>query len=430
MTQADRDRLVALKKAKDKKMTQRQAAEELKISERQVRRLLVRLRKVGDKAVVHGLRGRSNRRIDEEQREKAVEILKQDVYKGFGPTLASEYLAKKHDLQLSKETVRKWMRAAGLWRARKQRLTEIHQWRERRERFGELVQWDTSTHEWLEGRGERIYLIKMIDDATSRLLARFVRSDSTAENMAVLESYVLRFGRPLEFYTDKASHFVTTPKKNHPERDEPLPPTQIGRGLQELGIGWIAAHSPQAKGRVERSFQTAQDRLVKGLRVAGAKTLEDANRYLESEYLPEWETKFTVVAACADDAHRPLGKQHNLAAALSEVEQRVITNDYTFRHDNKILQILRADIKPRMRGCSLRVETRRNGDVAARFEDRYVRLKECQPAQKTSIAPRKAAAKSGAPEKSKPAKSKWMNGFFQRPAPSLEKAIKISNAHN
>ena len=137
-----------------------------------------------------------------------------------------------------------------------------------------------------------------------------------------------------------------------------------------------------------------------------------------------------VVAACADDAHRPLGKQHNLAAALSEVEQRVITNDYTFRHDNKILQILRADIKPRMRGCSLRVETRRNGDVAARFEDRYVRLKECQPAQKTSIAPRKAAAKSGAPEKSKPAKSKWMNGFFQRPAPSLEKAIKISNAHN
>lgn len=431
MTQADRDRLVALKKAKDRKMTQRQAAEELKVSERQVRRLLVRMRKAGDKAVLHGLRGCSNRRIAEEQQKKAVEILKGDVYKGFGPTLASEYLAKKHGIGASKETVRKWMRAAGLWRSHKQRLTEIHQWRERRERFGELVQWDTSTHDWLEGRGEEIYLIKMIDDATSRLFGRFVRSDSTAENMGVLDGYVQRFGRPLEFYIDKASHFHTTPKKNHPVRDEPLPPTQIGRALQELGIGWISAHSPQAKGRVERSFQTAQDRLVKGLRVAGARTLEEANRYLETEYLPEWESKFTVTAACADDAHRPLGKQHNLAAILSEVEQRVITNDYTFRHDAKVFQILRGDVKPRMRGASLRVEVRRNGEVAARFEDRYVELKECQPAPKTSTtAVRKAAMKSGVSTASKPAKSKWMNGFFQRPAPSLGQAIKISNATN
>ena len=429
MNQADRDRLVALKKARDRKMTQRQAAEELKISERQVRRLLARLRKVGDQAVLHGLRGRSNRRIDQEQREKAVEILKRDVYKGFGPTLASEYLAKKHRIEVSKETARKWMKAAGLWRARQQRVTEVHQWRQRRERFGELVQWDTSTHEWLEGRGEKIYLIKMIDDATSRLFARFVRSDSTAENMAVLESYLLRFGRPLEFYTDKASHFVTTPKKNHAAREQPLPPTQLGRGLQELGIGWIAAHSPQAKGRVERSFQTAQDRLVKGLRVAGARTLEEANRYLETEYLPEWESKFTVMAACADDAHRSLGKQHDLAAILSEVEQRVITNDYTFRHDNKVLQILRGDVRPRMRGASLRVEMRRSGDVAARFEDRYVQLKECQPAPKTPTdAVRKASSKSDAPAKSKPAKSKWMSGFFQRPSPPLHKAIRISNA--
>jgi hypothetical protein len=151
------------------------------------------------------------------------------------------------------------------------------------------VQWDTSEHDWLEGRGEKMYLIKMIDDATSRLFARFVRHDSTVENMGVLEQYVRRYGRPLEFYTDKAGLFLTTPKKNHPARDEPLPPTQIGRALNELGMGWIGAHSPQAKGRVERSFQTAQDRLVKGLRVAGVKTLEQANAYLESDYLPEWD---------------------------------------------------------------------------------------------------------------------------------------------
>src|SRR6266487_2381703 len=246
MSQTDRDRLVALKKAKDRKTTQRAAAEELHLSERQVRRLLAKLRAEGDRAVVHGLRGRqSNRRIGKEKRQEAIGILQQDRYRGFGPTLASEYLKKKHRIAVSKETVRKWMQEAGLWRARRERVEQIHQWRPRRERFGEMVQWDTSEHEWLEGRGEKIYLIKMIDDATSRLFARFVRHDSTVENMAVLEQYLRRYGRPLEFYTDKASIFLTTPKKNHPARDQELPPTQIGRALQELGVGWIAAHSPQ-----------------------------------------------------------------------------------------------------------------------------------------------------------------------------------------
>ena len=426
MTQIDRDRLVALKKAIDKKTTQRQTAAELKVSERQVRRMLFRLKLVGDKAVVHGLRGRSNHRLREEDQQKAIEILSREVYKGFGPTLASEYLAKKHEMVVSKETVRKWMKGAGLWRSHKQKVVEIHMWRERRERFGELVQWDTSTHDWLEGRGETIYLIKMIDDATSRLFARFVRSDSTEANMGVLEAYLLRFGRPLEFYTDKASIFVTTEKKNHPKREEPLPPTQIGRGLAELAIGWIGAHSPQAKGRVERSFETAQDRLVKGLRVAGAKTLEEANAYLEAEYLPEWDVKFTVVPACADDAHRPLGKQHDLMAILSDVGEREVTNDYTIRHDTKVHQIVREDIRPRMRRAKVRVETRRNGTIAVRFEGKYVRIKECLPAPKTAVAPKKSSLPKG--NKKPRGKSKWMDGFWDSPAPSLSKAIKISNA--
>lgn len=425
MTQTDRDRLVALKKAKDKKMTQRQAATELKISERQVRRLLARMRKVGDKAVLHGLRGRSNRRIKDGKKQEVIDILKRDVYRGFGPTLASEYLAKKHQTNVSKETVRKWMREAGLWRSRQRRVEDVHMWRTRRERWGELVQWDTSEHDWLEGRGEKIYLVKMIDDATSRLWARFVRSDSTAENMAVLEAYLRRYGRPLEVYTDKASIFVTTPKKNHPVREAPLPPTQIGRALRELGIGWIGAHSPQAKGRVERSFETAQDRLVKGLRVAGAQTLEESNAYLEEEYLPEWDSKFTVVPACADDAHRPLGKQHDLAASLSQVEEHVIGNDYTIRHDGKVFQITREHILPRMRGARVRVEARRTGEVAARFEGQYLQIAPREPAPKapaTVVSPsrKKASTPSG--------QSQWMKGFWDRPAPSLKKAIKISNA--
>jgi transposase len=272
MTQADRDRLVTLKKAKKKLITQSEAAEELGVSTRQVKRLLHALKERGDKAVVHGLRGKpSNRKINEKVERQAVKILSAPVYEGFGPTLASEYLRNKHGIEASKETVRQWMIEGKLWRAKAEKVKKVHAWRPRRSRLGELVQWDTSTHDWLEGRGETVYLIVMIDDATSRLFARFVRHDSTEENMKLLWSYLEKFGRPLAFYTDKASLFQTAEKR---KRDEPgvekdaveMPPTQIGRGLRELGITWIAAHSPQAKGRVERNFRTAQDRLVKGLR--------------------------------------------------------------------------------------------------------------------------------------------------------------------
>jgi transposase len=253
MTQADRDRLVTLRKTKKRLITQRQAAEELGVSVRHVRRLVYALKKGGDKAVIHGLRGKpSNQRLAKSVEEEAIQILSADLYKGFGPTLASEYLADKHDIEVSKETVRQWMIRAKLWRAKEQRVNAAHVWRPRRSRLGELVQWDTSEHDWLEGRGEKLYLIAMIDDATSRLFARFVRRDSTAENMKLLWSYIEKSGRPLAFYTDKAAIFQTAEKR---KRDEPgvdkdrvdMPPTQIGRALQELGIAWIAAHSPQAK---------------------------------------------------------------------------------------------------------------------------------------------------------------------------------------
>ena len=204
MDQADRDRLVSLKKAKKKLITQKEAAEELGITERQVRRLLRKLKKHGDKAVVHALRGEpSNRKTDEQVQQRAVEILSRPDYQGFRPTLATEHLGKHYQLEASRETVRKWMIEAKLWKPRRQRVEKVHMWRVRRSRLGELVQWDTSDHDWLEGRGERIKLIAMIDDATSRYLARFVMSDSTEENMAVLKYYLNERGRPLAFYTDK-----------------------------------------------------------------------------------------------------------------------------------------------------------------------------------------------------------------------------------
>src|ERR1017187_2194005 len=174
----------------------------------------------------------------------------------------------------------------------------------------------------------------MIDDATSRLFARFVRHDTSEENRLLLKSYLERYGRPLAFYTDKAGMFQVAVRSKRQEQREGLdrqemPPTQIARALRELGIVWIPAHSPQAKGRVERQFQTAQDRLVKGMRVAGVCTIEVANAYLEQEYLPWWNRTLTVEPVHADDAHRPLGKENNLAAILSHVEKRGVDRKRT-----------------------------------------------------------------------------------------------------
>jgi transposase len=416
MTQQDRDRLVALKKARKGLITQRQAAEELGQSERHVRRLLKRLQGKGDGVLVHALRGRrSNRKLDEKTKQKALEILGRDVYRGFGPTLAAEYLASKHGIHAGRETVRGWMMKGKLWRGRPQRIDQIHQWRPRRSRVGELVQWDTSEHAWLEDRGPKLYLISMIDDASSRIHARFVLHDSTEENMRLVWSYVERHGRPVSYYTDKAALFQTAPKTARhatellrDERD-PLPPTQIGRALGELDIVWIGAHSPQAKGRVERGFQTAQDRLVKGLRVAGAKTLDQANAYLEGEFIVWWNNTITVVPASSDDAHRPLGKEHSLAASLSYVETRQVSNDYTIQVDRQTWQIARDGIRAGLRGADVRVEVRLDGSMAVRFRESYLVVSQCQPRPKVANpkVPAGGARKPAAPR----AKSRWMENF-------------------
>jgi transposase len=429
MTQADRDRLVTLKKAKGKLITQREAAEELGLSIRQVKRLIYALKKHGDKAVIHGLRGKpSNRRIADSIEQEAVKILSMPVYQGFGPTLAAEYLGNKHQIQASKETVRQWMMRAKLWRAKEGKVKQVHTWRPRRSRFGELVQWDTSDHDWLEGRGEKLYLIAMIDDATSRLFGRFVRHDSTEENMKLLWSYLEKFGRPLTLYTDKASLFQTAEKR---KRDEPgvdkdpveMPPTQIGRALQELGIGWIPAHSPQAKGRVERNFGTAQDRLVKGMRVAGVRTIEQANEYLTNDYLVWWERELTVEAANPDDAHRRLEKIHNLAASLSHVETRQVRNDYTLRWDGKLYQIERRAIVSGLRGANVRVEKRLDGSMAVRYGERYLPVKECAAAdQSKAPVPMKSAKRHGAARRG----SDWNKTFDLKQGPKIWQAAKAS----
>lgn len=405
MTQRDRDRLVVLRKAQKKLITQKQAAAELQLTERQVRRLLKRLKGEGDQAVVHALRGRlSNRRLSDEVRQKATAILSLPEWKGFGPTLASYHLAKDHDVRMGREALRQMMIAAGLWRAKRQKVEDVHPWRARRSCRGELVQWDTSEHDWLERRGGKLYLISMIDDATSELVAQFVRSDSTEENMRLLWRYLESNGRPVAFYTDKASLFQTAPKVVRdkqtlpPEERQALPPTQIGRALQELQMVWIAAHSPQAKGRVERQFGTAQDRLVKGMRLAGVSTLEEANHYLNEEFLPWWNKSLTVVPASAADAHRALGPEHDMASALSHVEKRQVSPDYTIRYNGRMYRIGSKCIQPGMRGGAVRVEMRLDGSMAVSFKGKWLEVTECDIPSKRAAPHKKSSPAAPKPK--------------------------------
>jgi hypothetical protein len=298
-----------------------------------------------------------------------------------------------------------------------------------------LVQWDTSTHEWLEGRGEQIYLISMIDDATSRLFARFVHHDTSEENMRLLWAYLERSGRPLAFYTDKAGMFQVAVKTKRQEEREgrdrpPMPPTQIERALRELNVVWIPAHSPQAKGRVERQFLTAQDRLVKGMRVAGVGRIEEANVYLEEEFLPWWNRTLAVEPADAADAHRPLGKEHTLAAILSHVEQRQVTNDYTVRYSGKVYQIDRPDIRAGMRKAMVRVEERLDGSIAVQFQGRYVRVRRCAPPLPGLPTPKTTEGKPARPTGKAKRKSDWMKNFSVRSGPSLRQAVKVSNVRS
>ncbi|MDQ2948597.1 MAG: ISNCY family transposase [Acidobacteriota bacterium] len=428
MSQEERDWLEWLKRARDGVITQQRAAEKMGITDRWVRKLLARMKDEGDAVVVHRLRGQaSNRRIAEEIRAQATELLKQPEWHDFGPKFASEQLAKRHEIDVSKETARTWMIAAGLWKSNPRKLKEVHCWRARRRSAGELVQWDTSTHDWIEGRGEGVsYLVRLIDDATSRSWGRFVPHDGTRENMGVLWEYIERNGRPVEVYTDRHTMFAVPRRvgESEEQRREADRLTQMGRALRELGIGWIAAHSPQAKGRVERSFGTDQDRLVKLLRLAKIKDMTGANEFLEKEYWPEWNEKFAQPLSSVTDLHRPLTKEIELGASLSHVEQRVISNDYTFSFAGRRYQIDRRAVQAGMKRGNLRIELRLDGSLKARYEGHYIEVSEC--GEKIPATPAERS-KPVSKDHNAGGKSRWMQGFFDRPSPALWQAVRESN---
>lgn len=319
----------------------REAAEILGLSERQVYRVKARVKREGTGGIIHKSRGkRRPRRLTEKIKEK-IDHFYRNKYRGFNLTHMTEYLIDEEGMNVSRESVRQILLAKGSYV--KQRRHAKH--RKRREpcaREGQMVQYDTSDHDWLEGRGPRVHLIGGVDDATGKVAgAKFVLADGVKENMEVFKSIVQRRGVPLSVYVDGGSNFKTT---RHQSMEYQLkgeyPPTQFGRALQELGIEMIHAHSPQAKGRIERKFGVLQDRLCSELRLHNISTLEEANRYLAKEFLPKHNLMCSRRSKEPGSAYRASPKALVLKDIFCLKKERVVARDNTISYQGKTFQIL------------------------------------------------------------------------------------------
>lgn len=361
----ERDRLAVIREVEDGLISPMSGARKLGLTSRQFRRIRRKAEREGDKCVISQLRGRpSNHRLSEDLKARVLERAREPVFHDFGPTLLAEHLSRDRSIgRLIPSTLRHWMIEAGLWSVSARKLRHRSR-RERRAAFGELVQMDTSIHDWFEGRGtERPVLIAMIDDATSRLFARFSHTDSSRTNRKVIVAYLERFGRMGALYTDRATHFQSQTRKRE-MNDEPPFSSVIKHGLQDLDIKLIRALSPQAKGRVERLFGTLQDRLLKEMRVARISTIDDANQFLEESFIPFWNERFSVSPQLSQDFHRLLPQGIDLMEAFADRQQRLIRNDFTIRYQNNFYHVPKNKAKASMPGSRLTILRRLDGALS------------------------------------------------------------------
>lgn len=375
LSRRDRDRLVLVRQVEAGELGVGEAARRAGVSRRQVHRWRVRYRAEGDGAVIHRARGRpSNRRRPDALKARVLERAEEPAFHDFGPTLLAEVLARDPEIgALSPHTLRRWLIEAGRWEVTPRRLRH-RQWRERRAARGELVQMDTSVHPWLEERSsETIVLIAMVDDATSDLFARFAPRDTGRANQQMVADYLERWGCMEALYVDRAAHFQA-PKGRRTEEDRAAEQAAsvIRHALEELGGRVITAHSPQAKGRIERAFATLQDRLLKALRLEGIASLEAANRYLEDVFTPFWRERFTVAPAEPRDAHRPLPEGTDLARLFATTASRLIGRDFTVRYRNTRYQIPEREAEATMPGRRLVIEERLDESLRFRWGERYL----------------------------------------------------------
>lgn len=334
MSSKEINQIEIFEKLKNRIITQKKAAFLLKLSERQVRNKFKRFSQMGPLGLIHCNRGKASKlKWSQQEKDQALLFLQLPEWKDFGPTFASEKLAELHNIKISAETLRQVMIHEHLWKP-KQRRPVYRQRRERKPCFGMLIQLDGSNHDWFEGRGSRCTLLVFIDDATSQVVwLEFVNAESTQETMVATRSYFLKYGKPRAFYVDRASVFKVT--KGNPDN---IRLSNFARAMKELDVEMSYARSPQAKGRVERFNKTAQDRLIKEMRLAGINNKESANNFVKDVYIDKHNAQFSVLPANIHNEHRPV-QASQLYDAFCLRQYRQLQNDYTITYHRKILQI-------------------------------------------------------------------------------------------
>jgi len=373
MTRRELGRYQMIERSLKKEITQAKAAELLELSERHVRRLVKRVRLKGLRGLVHGNRGRpSPRKMSVEMVERIASLIA-ERYPDFGPLHAAEKLWERHKVRVSREKVRRIMMAKGLWR-RRRRKKEDHIWRERKHHVGEMLQMDGSHHSWLEKRGPRLVLMGYVDDASNRVFGRFYDYEGIYPAMDSLRRYIERYGLPQSIYLDKHSTYRTSRQPDIEEllRDEHAQ-TQFERALDEVGIKAIHANSPQAKGRIERTFGTFQDRLVKEMRLEGVSTCDEANRFLDV-YLPVHNRRFMKEPLRPQDLHRPVPKSLNLDDIFCLQGIRTVNNGYIIKWTSRTFVLTRPSLTLRRQKVVVREWF--DGRLSIRFKGKELEYKE------------------------------------------------------
>jgi transposase len=341
MSRKEATRLHIIHQALDKRITQAEAAALSGLSDRQIRRLIKRIRQDGDEGICHRSRGASsNHRISAKIKEKTLRFFREE-YRDFNLTHATEQLAETHRIAISRETLRLWLTRADI-PYKKRKARKHRQWRKRKAHFGEMVQIDGSHHDWFEGRGPVCVFMGYIDDATSTVSGRFYAYEGTIPAMDSMKRYIKRYGIPQSVYLDKHSTYKSPAEPTIEEQlNDQRPMSHFEKSLSELGTCVIHANSPQAKGRVERLFRTLQDRLVKEMRLSGIASVDDANEFLKT-FLPKYNRKFKKSAASNADLHRPALPSRGLDRILCIKAERTVRNDFTVIYGSKLYQIEKA----------------------------------------------------------------------------------------
>lgn len=415
MSKKERDSLVVLERVKREGMSMAEAARLLGTSYRQCWRRFRRYEEAGAAGLVHRLRGVcGNRSIVRRVKDRIVELYR-ERYQGFGPVLFAEKLEAEQEIRIDHETLRRLLIKEGLWTVTGKRKKRHKPWRPRRMHFGELVQMDGSHHRWFEDRGGKCCLMVMIDDATGNRMSLFSPEETTEAAMTLLGMWISRYGVPRSLYTDKKNVFVVSEKDRENARLEGREAmTQFGRSCQKLGITIVRAHSPEAKGRVERSNGVYQDRLVKELRLKGINDIDEANKLLTGGFDDDLNRRFAIEPGDGCDHHRP-ATGVDLFEIFSIEHERTLSTNWTLSFENRLYQLASASANYSPAKRKVLVRRYLDGSLHMFYRGEEIGFDEFDPggARKTKTPRRErslaASGKPPLPSPDHPWKTPWSN---------------------